>query len=125
MRQGRLFPDDSPGRQWFACGRVSDFADGKGLAVDVEDHPLALFRTESGVQAIDGRCPHANAPLARGWLEGTTLVCPLHRWKFDVTSGHCLTAPAKSVRRYDVRIDEQGVIWVALDDLAEHVDRSE
>jgi UDP-MurNAc hydroxylase len=54
------------------------------------------------VKADDGRrysvrryCPHQGGDLAQGWMEqGRFLVCPRHRWRFDILqSGRCTTNP--------------------------------
>jgi UDP-MurNAc hydroxylase len=43
-------------------------------------------------------CPHQGGDLAQGWIEdGRYLVCPRHRWHFDLTQdGHC-TSNASSI----------------------------
>jgi UDP-MurNAc hydroxylase len=45
------------------------------------------------------RCPHLRADLSRfGRIEGTTLTCDLHGWRFDLETGSCLTAENYSLR---------------------------
>jgi UDP-MurNAc hydroxylase len=42
---------------------------------------------------IQRRCPHLRADLGRfGHTDGDTLTCTMHGWKFDLSTGHCLTA---------------------------------
>ncbi len=54
--------------------------------------------------ALDGwivqrRCPHRNADLAVfGEIEGCTLTCTLHGWRFDLATGRCLTAADHQLR---------------------------
>jgi UDP-MurNAc hydroxylase len=37
-------------------------------------------------------CPHQGGDLSQGWLEGNCLVCPRHRWHFDLSqNGRCTT----------------------------------
>jgi UDP-MurNAc hydroxylase len=48
---------------------------------------------------VQRRCPHLKADLTRfGILEGSTLTCQLHGWKFDLASGRCLTSVGHEVR---------------------------
>jgi UDP-MurNAc hydroxylase len=52
---------------------------------------------ELGDYVVQRRCPHRNADLAVfGEIEngphGDVLVCTLHGWKFDCTTGRCLTS---------------------------------
>ena len=30
------------------------------------------------------------------------MICPLHQWKFDVTTGGCLSVTGSSVRKYEL-----------------------
>jgi len=125
MKQGWLFTEIDPEPRWLPCGHSAMLTEGKGAVVDVSGVSLAVFLVDGVVEVIDGRCPHANAPLGRGWLEGGTVICPLHRWKFDVRSGHCLTVPAKSVRHHRSRVDADGMIWVDATALANETDRAD
>jgi nitrite reductase/ring-hydroxylating ferredoxin subunit len=50
-------------------------------------HPVVLVRLESGLFAVDGRCPHRGGPMAEGKLEGCALRCPWHGFKYDVRTG--------------------------------------
>ncbi|HEY8471360.1 MAG TPA: Rieske 2Fe-2S domain-containing protein [Natronosporangium sp.] len=48
---------------------------------------------------VQRRCPHLKADLSRfGKIDGTTLTCQLHGWKFDLESGRCLTSVGKTLR---------------------------
>ena len=45
------------------------------------------------------RCPHLKADLTRfGVIDGSTLTCLLHGWKFDLASGRCLTSTGHEIR---------------------------
>lgn len=45
---------------------------------------LAIFRTESGqVSILDAYCPHMGAHLAEGRVEGESVRCFFHHWKFS------------------------------------------
>ena len=95
---------------------LADLALGEGRSVRVGERAVARFRTgEREVRAIAGRCPHAGGPLADGIVAGGKVSCPLHAWKFDLTTGeasspggHCDALPAYEV---EVRGDD---VWLAL-----------
>lgn len=49
---------------------------------------LVLIRRPDGsVSALYGRCAHRGVPLADGHVEGNTLVCGVHGWRYDVATG--------------------------------------
>lgn len=114
MSQSLLLFDEPSENRWVLCGNISEVTEGRGLALEVQGVRLAVFYVDGQLDILEGRCPHANAPLGRGWLDGTLVVCPLHRWKFDVRTGECRTNPQKSVRHFQSRIDDKGLIWVDL-----------
>jgi UDP-MurNAc hydroxylase len=61
-------------------------------SVETEDIQL-------GDWLVQRRCPHLKADLSRfGVIEGDTLTCQLHGWKFDLPSGRCLTSVGRQLR---------------------------
>lgn len=57
---------------------------------------VLLRRTDSGITALEDRCPHRSMPLSRGTLEGDTLVCGYHGARFGC-DGVCVGVPSQSV----------------------------
>jgi len=71
------------------------------LALQAEDIPGfcdAVLHSESQkertvVEANGARwsiqrfCPHQGADLATAWVQGSCVVCPRHRWRFDLEDG--------------------------------------
>jgi UDP-MurNAc hydroxylase len=54
---------------------------------------------ELGDFVVQRRCPHRNADLSVfGEIEGDQLVCTLHGWRFDTTTGRCLTSADHPLR---------------------------
>ena len=85
---------------------VKDVLPGSGMAVQVDDHQIALFNIEGTFYAIGGTCTHKGGPLSEGSLEGTTVTCPWHGASFEVRTGKNLTPPAPNeVPSYKVRIE--------------------
>ncbi|MDM0116076.1 aromatic ring-hydroxylating dioxygenase subunit alpha [Variovorax sp. J22R133] len=87
------------------------------LGVDV-----ALYRTMAGEPvAVRNRCPHRSFPLAKGRLEGDTLICGYHGMQFD-SSGRCVNMPSMpivptnaQVRSFDV-VERAPLIWIWMGD---------
>ncbi len=82
--------------------------------------PIVLFRGASGeVGALLDRCPHRSVPLSKGTVQGDTLQCAYHGWRFT-PDGRCAAIPSflgdpekagRRAPRFAVR-EQQGVIWV-------------
>jgi nitrite reductase (NADH) small subunit len=71
--------------------KVGDIPTGEARVFQVDGEKIAVFRTRGGeVYAVQAECPHRKGPLADGLLGGSTLICPLHGWKFDLKTGQAL-----------------------------------
>jgi nitrite reductase (NADH) small subunit/3-phenylpropionate/trans-cinnamate dioxygenase ferredoxin subunit len=95
---------DSQTPQFVTVAKTSEVPPGTGCIVDVQGIWIALFNVEGTFYAIDNTCPHAGGPLGEGRLDGTTIECPWHGWKFDVTSGERVGNPHFQVTCCTVRV---------------------
>lgn len=92
---------------------------GEGRTFSAFGEKVAVFRTRAGqIFAVQAECPHRGGPLADGLLGGTTVICPLHSWKFDVSSGAALMGEC-GLRTYPVRLDERGQIVLGFERASE------
>jgi len=83
---------------------LAQLAEGKPLAVFPRGLPVLLVRRGNAVFALENRCPHMGCPLAAGSLEGYTLTCPCHDWRFDIRDGKFSNAAEIKARVYAVEI---------------------
>jgi nitrite reductase/ring-hydroxylating ferredoxin subunit len=72
--------------------------------VEVDGKEIALFNVDGTFHAIEDTCLHAGGPLHEGALDGPTVTCPWHEWRYDVTTGRCEVHPKISLRCYPVRV---------------------
>jgi nitrite reductase/ring-hydroxylating ferredoxin subunit len=87
---------------------------GKGRLVDHGAVPVAVFNAGGGrFHAVSALCPHEDGPLAEGWLEADTVVCPWHGFDFDVATGACRVAEGLSIGVYRTRV-HNGMVEVEL-----------
>ncbi len=95
-----------------ACS-TSEVASGRGRAVDLDGLMVAVFNDDGTFHALLNRCPHANGSMGQGWIEQGEAVCPLHMWRFKLSTGRCTTMRGQSLHRFacEVRGDE---VWVAV-----------
>ena len=74
---------------------------------------VVLARVGGAVYAISGMCLHMACPLFTGKLDGYTLTCPCHDWRFDVRTGKFLDAPELGLANYSTK-SEDGKVFVNL-----------
>jgi 3-phenylpropionate/trans-cinnamate dioxygenase ferredoxin subunit len=94
------------GETWLRVAALMEIADDAPLAVKLGEAPIALYRLDGQIHAIDDVCPHEFALLSGGFIEGGTIECPLHQACFDIATGRCLSGPATvDLRTYAVTVD--------------------
>ncbi|MFZ5692191.1 MAG: non-heme iron oxygenase ferredoxin subunit [Pseudomonadota bacterium] len=90
---------------WHKIADLSQLRDDEAFPAKLGNVPIALYRLNGQIYAIDDVCTHEYALLSQGFVEGCAIECPLHQAKFDIASGKCLSAPATvDLKCYDVRV---------------------
>lgn len=90
----------------------------KAIPVSFLSQELVLYRGEDNqVRAFDAHCPHMGAHLCDGFIEGNSIRCPFHFWKFDEL-GVCTEIPAQKetasiplLKSHKIR-EAYGLIWL-------------
>jgi nitrite reductase (NADH) small subunit len=92
---------------------IADVPAGEGREFVIAGRIVALFNSDGMFHAMDGICPHAGGPLAKGELHQNVVTCPWHGWQFDVTTGrHCLN---EQLRHATFPVSIEGTdVWVEL-----------
>lgn len=92
--------------------RAGDITDEKPALTEVDGKAVAVFRHNGRYCAVSNLCPHENAPLNDGVVEGDEIICPLHAYRFNLLNGACSTVPGLKIETYDVIEKETGEIDV-------------
>lgn len=89
-----------------SVARVGEIPAGEGRSFPVNGRMVAVFHVDGEYHAILDSCPHMGASLAGGYVEGTSVTCPWHAWRFCVADGLWLDNPKSQTRTdcFDVRV---------------------
>lgn len=90
---------------------VGDIPAGELLVVEAAGRPIALANVDGTIHALSNACLHRGGPLGEGDLDGTTVVCPWHGWRWDVRTGANANNPAIAVACFPVTVDG-GAVYV-------------
>jgi nitrite reductase/ring-hydroxylating ferredoxin subunit len=105
--------------------KVSDIDNGMMKKVMIGDRTILIAKVRGRLYATDALCPHLQADLSEGTLQGTVLTCPLHGSKFDVRDGQVVqwtdlsgtllayaakARPPRPLKKYPVHIDGDRVL---------------
>ena len=99
--------------EWVPVAEAAELPDPEsGLRVEIDGHPLALFRLEDGLYALDDICSHEFSRLSEGEVWDGEVYCPKHGSRFDIRTGAVEGLPAlKPVGSYPVKV-EDGKVYV-------------
>jgi nitrite reductase (NADH) small subunit len=100
--------------EWTRITRTENIPAREGRPIRVGGLGIAIFNLNDRFLTIENECPHKGGPLCDGIVSGTTVVCPLHGWRFDLQTGAAVRASLPAcVTTYPTRV-EDGIILVAL-----------
>jgi nitrite reductase/ring-hydroxylating ferredoxin subunit len=90
---------------WVRVATLADLAEDAAFPTRLGNRPIALYRLDGQIHALDDVCTHALALLSQGFIENGAVECPLHGARFDIATGRCLAPPASvDLRVYAVRV---------------------
>jgi 5,5'-dehydrodivanillate O-demethylase len=82
-------------RFWQPIYESRKLSAGQAVQVRILGEDFTLYRGESGAPHLVGhRCPHRLTVLSTGRVEGDSIRCYYHGWRFD-HDGRCLEQPAE------------------------------
>jgi nitrite reductase/ring-hydroxylating ferredoxin subunit len=98
----KLFDSVEAGNQMVSIGNVTTLQVGK--------KKICIAHTAEGFFAVNDKCPHNGASLGNGYCtsEGS-VVCPVHRYHFDLKTGRAKSGLGDCVETYPVEIREGAV----------------
>jgi phenylpropionate dioxygenase-like ring-hydroxylating dioxygenase large terminal subunit len=107
---------------WYAVATACELQVGDVKPLHYFGQELVLFRTESGqASLLQAYCPHLGAHIGHGGkVEGESVSCPFHAWKFD-GNGYCTGIPyakrippkvdgIQAIHSYQV-VEKNQMIW--------------
>ncbi|MDB5029818.1 Rieske 2Fe-2S domain-containing protein [Mucilaginibacter sp.] len=77
--------------------------------VKVNGKGICLVGYEGEIYALAAICPHAGGELSGGWCKDGKLICPIHRYAYDIHTGKGDPGQNDYVDTYPVEIREDGI----------------
>jgi Fe-S cluster biogenesis protein NfuA/nitrite reductase/ring-hydroxylating ferredoxin subunit len=93
-----------PGGLWREAGTVQEIPDGGVRALEFGGAKLLLSRQGAVVTCFRNACAHLGSEIHEGPIERGIITCPWHGFRYDLTSGECLTAPVVRLQSHEVRV---------------------
>lgn len=72
--------------------------------VKVGNKNICLIGYDGELFALSAKCPHAGGDLSRGWCKEGKLICPIHRFSYNLHSGRGSEGQNDYVETYLVEV---------------------
>jgi nitrite reductase/ring-hydroxylating ferredoxin subunit len=92
--------------QWREVMPAADVAEGEVQRVECPTRTVFVYREGETYKVYDSHCPHQVTNIPHLALEGLTLTCPKHKWKFDIRTGTCIEKGQHPMKAFETRIED-------------------
>jgi nitrite reductase/ring-hydroxylating ferredoxin subunit len=80
------------------------------LETEADGKKFCIARNNESFFACAHKCPHAGGFMDEGYLDTSgNIVCPIHRYKFDLKNGRNISGEGYHLKTYPVEIRADGV----------------
>jgi nitrite reductase/ring-hydroxylating ferredoxin subunit len=69
---------------------------------------LCLIKDQGKLYAVENSCPHAGGILSGGWCKNGNIICPIHRWEYNLENGRGASGQGDYINTYPVEIRDDG-----------------
>jgi 3-phenylpropionate/trans-cinnamate dioxygenase ferredoxin component len=80
---------------WQDVGAADEVTEDTPLAASINGRAIGVYQLDGKYYALEDVCPHAEALLSQGFVEGEEIECPLHGARFHIPTGKCTKEPAE------------------------------
>jgi nitrite reductase/ring-hydroxylating ferredoxin subunit len=78
--------------------------------INVNGVKICLVKFEDKYYATSSKCPHAGADISQGWCENGYLVCPFHRYQYNLETGRGIAGQGDYIQKYPVKENENQLL---------------
>lgn len=89
---------------WQMALDLADIPDNGITVLDLNGQSLLFCRHDHRVTCFQNACAHMGMPLDMGAVADGVITCPYHGFRYDLSSGECLTAPEVQLVPHAVRV---------------------
>jgi 3-phenylpropionate/trans-cinnamate dioxygenase ferredoxin subunit len=86
------------------------FSENNIAVADMNGKKICIARFNEKIFAFANKCPHAGGILADGFIDALgNVVCPLHRYKYDMKNGRNISGEGYYLKHWPVEIRNDGI----------------
>ncbi len=89
------------------------FTENNLVTIIAEGKEICIGKHNDLLYACAAKCPHAGAYMANGYIDAVgNIVCPLHRYKFNMANGRNVSGEGYFLKTYKVEVKKEGVFII-------------
>ncbi|MNY44660.1 Assimilatory nitrite reductase [NAD(P)H] small subunit [compost metagenome] len=77
--------------------------------IRVDGKKLCLVKHHGDFFVVQNYCPHAGGVLSGGWCKNGHLICPVHRWEYNLHTGRGAEGQGDYIDTYPVEVRADGL----------------
>ncbi|MCX2574230.1 Rieske (2Fe-2S) protein [Pedobacter sandarakinus] len=77
--------------------------------MEVNGKQLCIINTAGQIIVTQSNCPHAGGHFSGGWCKNGYLVCPIHRYEYDLNTGRGADGQGDFITIYPTEIRADGL----------------
>lgn len=94
---------------WYKINLDVDLSKSFLKKVEAGGKKLCIVNADGKLFATSLKCPHAGADLTKGWCLNHKIVCPYHRYEYDLNTGAGAPGQNDFITTYAVEQRSDGV----------------
>lgn len=92
-------------KQWHQLVTINAIKEGVSR-FDYDGRACFINKKGNDYLVFDSRCPHQVTNIPMLALDGTTLTCPKHKWKFNIENGKCIEKGNRPLNKINHKIED-------------------
>jgi nitrite reductase/ring-hydroxylating ferredoxin subunit len=94
---------------WYKVADIETLSTPFLIKVNAGGKPICLICADEKLYAVAATCPHAGADLSKGWCADGKLICPFHRYQYNLDTGRGVPGQNDFIRTYAVEQRADGI----------------
>ncbi|MBL4678351.1 MAG: Rieske 2Fe-2S domain-containing protein [Mucilaginibacter sp.] len=100
--------------KWFTVPGITPSSEPFIKKVKVGGKSMCIVNHEGKLYAVGAVCPHAGAELSGGWCKDGNIICPFHRYGYDLQTGRGNPGQNDFIDSYPIELRD-GQVYVGIE----------
>jgi nitrite reductase/ring-hydroxylating ferredoxin subunit len=95
--------------KWYKIPGIKNTSEPFIKKVKAGNKSICLVGYDGNIFALGATCPHAGADLSEGWCNNGKLICPYHRYSYNLHTGKGSEGQNDYINSYPVEIRDNDI----------------